>query len=506
MKTHLKKLVLLTAIFFILAAGRAQAWPDCRPDEVYDFQPEDPATYGHDLLPSIVTGFPGPSSATTGSTQVVSLGTGGSITLDFTNNIIVNGPGPDFIVFENAFFCGTVPGSSADDYSVFVEPVIVEVFDGSTWKAFDYDGDALLQVGSTTEDATCAPRSLVEQLTGLAGITPTFSGDRIVPDDPHVWDPDGIGGVSGWGGDAFDLADIGVTQTDRIRLTDSGRIAGFTGSPQGADIDAVIALNSVPVIAGGTDSDGDGLSDADEVAFGTDPHNPDTDGDGQDDGLEAALCHCPLLHGDTAVGVGPFYMDGDRDGDGVVNCYDNCERTPNTGQKDSDGDHLGDACEASYSTDKNNPDTDGGGELDGIEVKAGRNPTNPDDDFGDFTDKDGDGMPDWWESETGLATDRDDSKEDPDSDGLTNLEEYQCNTNPFDPDTDGDGLEDGAELEKGANPTKADQSGDSGGGGGSSSGCSMSGKQGSDSLGFLAGIILPLIIIGLLRSKSAATD
>lgn len=505
MKTFFKTICIFLVIMTVtFAAGRAQAWPDCRPDEVSDFQPKDKATYGHDLLPSIVTGFPGPSSATIGSTQVVSLGTGGSITLDFTNNIIVNGPGPDFIVFENAFFCGTVPGSSADDYSVFVEPVIVEVWDGSTWKTFDYDGDALLEVGSTTEDAACAPRSLVERLGGLAGITPTFSGDRIVPDDPSTWDPDGVGGVSGWGGDAFDLADIGVTQTDRIRLTDSGRIAGFKGSPQGADIDAVVVINGGPSTPAGADSDNDGLSDADEVAFGTGPFLFDTDGDGQGDGMEAALCHCPLVHGDTATGVDPAYMDGDRDGDGVPNCYDNCERTPNTGQQDNDGDHLGDACEASYSSRTGEADSDGGGEADGIEVKAGRNPTDPSDDFGDFTDQDGDGMPDWWESEVGLNIDLDDSSEDPDSDGLTNLLEYQCNTNPFDPDTDGDGKKDGAELEQGTNPTKANQSEDSGGGGGgSSSGCSMIGKQESAPFVFLAGILLPLIIIGLARSKAA---
>jgi hypothetical protein len=431
------------------------------------------------------------------------LGTGGHITLDFIDNVIVDGAGPDFIVFENAFFCSTVPGSSADDYSVFVEPVIVEVWDGATWKTFDYDSAALSQVGSTAGDVVCAPRSLVEQLGGLAGITPTFGGDRIVPDDPSAWDPAGTGGVSGWGGDAFDLADLGIAQTNRIRLVDSGRIAGFTGSPQGADIDAVVALHSRPVSPGGADSDGDGPTDDEEIVFGTDPFNPDTDGDGQNDGIEAALWHCPLVHGDTATGVDPAYMDGDRDGDGVTNCYDNCGRTPNTGQQDSDGDHLGDACEASYSSQTGEADSDGGGETDGIEVKAGRNPTDPSDDFGNFIDQDGDGIPDWWESEVGLNIGLDDSSDDPDSDGLTNLEEYQCNTNPFDPDTDGDGKKDGAELEQGTNPTKANRSGESSsGGGGSSSGCSMTGRQESAPFVFLAGILLPLIVIGLARSKA----
>lgn len=42
------------------------------------------------------------------------------------------------------------------------------------------------------------------------------------------------------------------------------------------------------------DSDGDGLTDEEEMQLGTDPHNPDTDGDGFPDGLEVALGSNPL--------------------------------------------------------------------------------------------------------------------------------------------------------------------------------------------------------------------
>jgi Concanavalin A-like lectin/glucanases superfamily/CARDB/Bacterial TSP3 repeat len=55
------------------------------------------------------------------------------------------------------------------------------------------------------------------------------------------------------------------------------------------------------------DSDNDGLTDAEEYRYGTDPHNPDTDGDGVSDGDEVRMGRNPLIW-DNLHFVGCQYM------------------------------------------------------------------------------------------------------------------------------------------------------------------------------------------------------
>ena len=69
------------------------------------------------------------------------------------------------------------------------------------------------------------------------------------------------------------------------------------------------------------------------------------------------------------------------------------------------------------------------------------------------TDSDGDGIPDDWEVQNGLDyTFADDAWLDPDSDQLSNLQEFQYGTDPGSADSDADGQSDGEEIRYGADP------------------------------------------------------
>ena len=60
------------------------------------------------------------------------------------------------------------------------------------------------------------------------------------------------------------------------------------------------------------DTDGDGLTDTEETALGTDPNVADTDGDGFSDGQEVAAKTDPLSQSSQLAAVGVSSPDGTR--------------------------------------------------------------------------------------------------------------------------------------------------------------------------------------------------
>ncbi|MCL2313989.1 MAG: adventurous gliding motility lipoprotein CglD, partial [Proteobacteria bacterium] len=102
------------------------------------------------------------------------------------------------------------------------------------------------------------------------------------------------------------------------------------------------------------DMDCDGLEDWDEILRGTDPLNPDTDGDGIWDGVEVAYGGRPLRD--------PLCADI------YAQLPQNPTNKTNPLLADTDCDGLLDGEEEAIGTDPNNPDTDDDGILDGIEM------------------------------------------------------------------------------------------------------------------------------------------
>ncbi|WP_411847269.1 hypothetical protein AAFN60_07715 [Roseibacillus persicicus] len=70
-------------------------------------------------------------------------------------------------------------------------------------------------------------------------------------------------------------------------------------------------------------------------------------------------------------------------------------------------------------------------------------------------DQDDDGLPDDWELLYGLDLTINDSAGDPDSDNLSNLQEFGFQTDPTIADTDGDGIDDDVEIANGTDPLDA---------------------------------------------------
>lgn len=204
--------------------------------------------YNSEKMPNIALGPPSGGGFSAGSFDVVSLGAavagsgsapyGGEIVLEFADNVIIDGPGVDFTVFENAFFIG------GDPQVRFMEPGVVSVSqDGVSWRRFPFDFSPRYDDAGQLNlfNPACYSR-------GFAGINPVFpNADPTNPAES--------------GGDSFDLATVGLPWARFVKIQSTGdnwmidgngdavRHTNFTGAAfraagnSGFDLDAVTAVN-----------------------------------------------------------------------------------------------------------------------------------------------------------------------------------------------------------------------------------------------------------------------
>jgi hypothetical protein len=187
--------------------GESTRAPDPFADFLVSFEPGEGAGFGQELLPWVVMGPPQGAGPDAGSADVVSLGREGTITLGFNDIEAIDGEGPDLLVFENPF-----PG--------WLETGIVSASeDGETWFAW-----------------SCSDG---EDRAGCAGLQPVLAhpDNNVSPLDPGTA-----------GGDAFDLADLGLARARYIRIQDTGS-NDYAAPAGGFDLDAVAIVNGAPIEA-----------------------------------------------------------------------------------------------------------------------------------------------------------------------------------------------------------------------------------------------------------------
>ncbi|MCB9667710.1 MAG: hypothetical protein H6715_06310 [Myxococcales bacterium] len=165
--------------------------------------------FGQDRYPDVVFGPPQGSSIQEGSLDVLSLGAKGTVIVGFADEGITDGEGADFIVFENVLY---ELGDPSKPYAELGEISVSS--DLETWHTFPCASDE-------------------QPYIGCAGWHPTYAhpDNSISPFDPETA-----------GGEAFDLAELGLAQARYVRIRDLNN-TGFGGNTSGFDLDAISVIH-----------------------------------------------------------------------------------------------------------------------------------------------------------------------------------------------------------------------------------------------------------------------
>ncbi|MBD3353139.1 MAG: hypothetical protein GF364_16780 [Candidatus Lokiarchaeota archaeon] len=307
-------------------------------------------------------------------------------------------------------------------------------------------------------------------------------------DDTNDPDTDGLTNINemteGTNPHDPDSDDDGLTDGDEINSHNTDPLSVDSDSDTMDDLFEITYGLDPNVADAHLDPDNDNLTNVKEYQLNCKPNNNDTDTDDLSDGQEVLGIFCPNNPYSNTTGyllTNPLKSDSDNDTltdwEEIFEGVDGFCSNPNA--PDSDNDQLNDYEEVrlgsdGYVTNPNNEDTDSDQLTDYWEVTNGTDPTindaaeDPDADgltnlneseIGTdplCNDTDADEMIDGWEYVNELNPLQDDAMEDPDADGLTNLQEFNLNTNPQSEDTDGDFLPDKWEHGNSTNPIVAD--------------------------------------------------
>ncbi len=341
----------------------------------------------------------------------------------------------------------------------------------------DTDGDGLyddveIAIGTDPNDADSDDDGVID------GDEPAFGedvdGDGLINALDPDSDDDGLFDGTEMGKDCSDPAtdvsqhhciadaDMGLTVTDPLDAdTDNGTVsdgaedANHNGKIDAGESDPTAGHGADDVGAVNTDSDGDGLTDAEEIFLGSDPNDADSDDDGVIDGQEPNLADD--TDGDGLINV----LDPDSDNDGLFDGTEMGLGCGNPATNVNAGHCIADGDGGATQTSPLDPDTDGGGVIDGSEDVNHNGVVDPGEinpnvghgaDDASVIDTDGDGLSD--ALELLIGTDPNDA--DSDDDGVIDGQEPNYNEdtdgdgaiNALDPDSDNDGLFDGTEMGK----------------------------------------------------------
>ncbi len=165
--------------------------------EIINFSPGSGAGFGQDQLPDVVLGPPQGAQSGRGATDVLSLGSFGSITLALAERVRDAPDLAELVVFENPFI---IAGTD----TVYAEWGAVAV---------SSDGENFVPFPCDTSTGT-----------GCAGRTPVHKTGNLLER----------------GGDHFDLSDVGLESVLYVRISDVGAPAPSFGSgADGFDLDGV---------------------------------------------------------------------------------------------------------------------------------------------------------------------------------------------------------------------------------------------------------------------------